>query len=155
MAFSCEILDQPSQPTLSARTTTSVQGLQQFLGEAYGAVMQYLAELGEQPVGAPFAAYYNMDMEKLEVEAGFPVSRAVPARGTVEPGEMPAGNYASCVYTGPYHEIGPGAYEALSRFVAESGYEATGVAYEVYLNDPSETPPEQLQTQVLFPLRSS
>jgi effector-binding domain-containing protein len=35
----------------------------------------------------------------------------------------------------------------------ENGYQPTGVAYEVYLNDPDETPPEELQTQIAFPLK--
>jgi effector-binding domain-containing protein len=32
------------------------------------------------------------------------------------------------------------------------GYTATGVAYEIYLNEPSDTPPEKLKTQIAFPL---
>ncbi|MGE5618431.1 MAG: GyrI-like domain-containing protein [Sphingomonadaceae bacterium] len=155
MSHQCAILDQAAQPTLSIRTRTSVQGLRQVLGQSYGAIAQYLGELGEHPAGPPFAAYHNMDMANLDVEIGFPVPRKVPGRGNILAGEIPAGKYASCLYTGPYNEIGPGAYEALSAFVGQSGYEATGVSYEMYLNDPNETPPQELQTQVLFPLRTS
>jgi effector-binding domain-containing protein len=35
----------------------------------------------------------------------------------------------------------------------ENGYQATGVAYEVYLNDRDETPAAQLQTQVALRLK--
>jgi effector-binding domain-containing protein len=45
------------------------------------------------------------------------------------------------------------AYEALARWIEENGYEPAGVAYEMYLNDPTETPPGQLQTQIVFALK--
>jgi effector-binding domain-containing protein len=53
--------------------------------------------------------------------------------------------------TGRYGDITP-AYDALTQFVKEQGYEPTGISYEFYLNDPAETPQEQLQTQIVFPL---
>jgi effector-binding domain-containing protein len=109
--------------------------------------------MGEPPVGAPFVAYYNMDMQALDVEIGIPVARALPGKDTIYAGEIPAGKYATCVHTGPYDAAGA-AYTALTQFVMENGYEATGVAYEVYLNDPSNTPPEGLMTQILFPLKA-
>jgi effector-binding domain-containing protein len=37
--------------------------------------------------------------------------------------------------------------------VQDSGYQASGVSYEIYLNDPTCTPPQELRTQILFPLR--
>jgi effector-binding domain-containing protein len=136
---------------LTIRTRTSVEELPQVLGQAYGSIAQYLAELGEQPAGPPFTAYHNMDMQDLDVEIGFPVSRSIPARGSIQAGEIPEGQVATCLYTGPYTEI-EAAYSALTEWVEENGYEAAGMAYEIYLNDPSETPPEQLMTQIAFPL---
>lgn len=153
MAYQCDIQEQPARPTLSVRSRGSVHDLPQLLGQAYGAIMEYLGELNEQPAGPPFVAYYNMDMQDLDIEAGFPVARFIPSRGNVEAREIPAGKYASCFHTGPYGEIGP-AYEALTRYVAENGFEPTGVSYEVYLNDPQETAPADLQTQVLLSLKT-
>ena len=71
MSYNCELAERFSQPTLSIRTTTAVQSLPQELGKAYLAIGHYLGELGEQPTGAPFAGYLNMDMSNLEVEIGF------------------------------------------------------------------------------------
>ena len=75
MSYHCEVKEQPVQKTLSIRTRAAVQDLPQVFGEGYGAIAQYLGELGEQPIGPPFAAYYNMDMDNLDVEFGFPVAR--------------------------------------------------------------------------------
>lgn len=152
MSYQCEVKEQHAQPTLVVRTRAPVQELPSVLGDAYSAIAQYLGELGEPPAGPPFVAYYNEDMQDLDVEIGFPVTGELPGRGNIQACEMPAGRVAACLYTGPYSEIGP-AYDALSQWVEENGYHAAGVAYEVYLNDSDETPPEELQTQIVFPLK--
>ncbi len=154
MAYNCEVKTQAPQPTLTVRTRTSVQQLPQQLGRGFGAVARYLGEQGEQPAGPPFAAYHNMDMANLDVEIGFPVSRPFPGRGEVQPGEIPGGLLATCLHVGPYSEIGR-AYAALTQFVREGGYEATGVAYEWYLNDVSQTPPDKLATLIGFTLKAA
>jgi len=151
MSIKCELRELKGQATLAVRTRAAVQDLSRVLGKAYGSVAQYLGELGEYPAGPPFVAYYNDDMEDLDIEAGFPVTGELPGRGDIEAGEIPVGKAAVCLYTGPYEAIEP-AYNALSRFVEESDYTATGVVYEMYLNDPQETPSEELQTQIIFPL---
>jgi effector-binding domain-containing protein len=152
MSYPCEVKEQQTQPTLAIRTRTSAQDLPQKLGEAYGAIAQYLGELGEQPAGPPFSAYYNMDMEDLDVEIGFPVTRELPGRGDIQAGEIPGGKMATCLYTGPYSEMEP-AYEALSQWMEEHGHEPAGPAYEMYLGDPDETPAAELQTLIAFPLK--
>jgi effector-binding domain-containing protein len=146
------VKEQPVQPTLAIRTRAVVQELPGALGDAYYAIAQYLEELGEQSAGPPFVAYHNQDMQDLDLEIGFPVSGKLPDRGDIQAGEIPGGEVATCLYTGPYSGIGS-AYEALSHWMEENGYQPTGVAYEVYLNDPDETPPEELQTQIAFPLK--
>ena len=154
MSYECEVKEQSAQLTLSVRTRTPVQGLPQVLGRVYGTVAQHLGELGEQPAGPPFVAYYNMDMQDLDVEIGFPVSRQLPGKGEIESGQIPGGRAATCMYTGPYSEIKL-AYSALSQWMKDNGHEATGVAYEMYLNDPAQVPPEELKTEILFPLRAA
>jgi effector-binding domain-containing protein len=152
MSYQCEVKEQPPQPTLSIRTTTSVQALPQVLGQAYGAIAHYLGALGEQPAGAPFAAYYNMDMENLDVEIGIPVAKKLAGKDEIKAGELPGGKVATCLHVGPYSEVEP-AYAALSEWIEANGYQPTGVAYEMYLNDPNQTPPQELQTQIMFPLK--
>ena len=153
MSHKCEIYEQAAQPSLTIRTNSSVEKLPQVLGESYGALGQYLGSLGETPSGAPFVAYYNMNMEDLDIEIGFPVSKSLPGSGSIQSSQMPAGKFATCLYKGPYNECGP-AYEALTHWVQEHGYETTGVAYEFYLNDPTETPPQELKTQIIFQLKT-
>ena len=151
MNYQCEMREQPAQAALAIRTRTSIQDLPQLFGKAYGAIIQHLTQLGQSPAGAPFAAYYNMDMQNLDVELGFPVSKELPGKDEIKASRIPGGKFAMVLHTGPYSEVAL-AYEALTKWVAEKRYEVTGVAYEVYLNDPSQTKPEDLKTQVMFPL---
>ncbi len=152
MTYRCEIREQAAQPTLAIRTRTSVQDLPQLIGRCYGAIGAYLGLLGQCPAGAPYTAYYNMDMQDLDVELGFPVPMELPGKDEIKAGHIPGGKSAVVMYTGPYEKISA-AYEALGKWVAEKGYEATGVSYEYYLSDPGETTPEDLQTLVMFPLK--
>ena len=111
-----------------------------------------LEEIGEQPSGSPFAGYFNMDLQDLDVEIGFPVSGKLTGRGNIQPSLIPPCRTATCIYTGPYSDIEP-AYNALFQWISENGYETTGTVYEFYLNDPDETPPEELRTEILFQLK--
>ncbi len=152
LSYLCEITDQPERPTLSVRTRAAVQDLPQLFGQTYGALMQYMGELGAQPSGEPFAAYYNLDMQDLDVEIGFPVTKHLPDRGNIRGSLLPAGKYASTMHIGPYDTVGP-AYEALAQYVTANGYEPAGVAYEFYFSGP-ETPPNEIRTQIVFPLKA-
>ncbi len=153
MSYQCEVKEQTTQLTLSVRTRSAVQNLPQTLGQAYKALWEYLRELGETAVGPPFVAYYNMDMQDLDIEVAVPVSKKLPAKNEIKPSEMAGGTFATCLYVGPYPAIEP-AYTALMQWVEANGYKFAGNrSYEVYLNDPANTPPAELQTQILFPLQ--
>jgi effector-binding domain-containing protein len=152
MEYACELLDRSTQPTLSIRTRTDVGSLPELMGKSFGSIAQYLGELGEQSLGPPFTAFYNMDMQDLDVEIGFPVSEGIKGSDEISTSEFAGGKYAACLYIGPYSEMEP-AYAALSTWIDAQDYQATGIVYEVYLNDPGTTPPEDLQTQILFQLK--
>lgn len=142
-----EIIETPTQPVLSIRKVTTNKDLLDELAKAYGMIMAYLNEIGEQPGAAAFAAYHNMDMQNWDVEIGFPLAHPVPGRGEMQPGEIPAGRKGSCMYKGPYQKMGP-TYAALTKWLAEQGEEPTGVSYEYYYNSPLEVPASELLTKI-------
>jgi effector-binding domain-containing protein len=152
MAYQIQLIERPAQPALSVRFRAPVQDLPRHFERIYGSIVQYLTELGEMPTGAPFAGYYNMDMQDLDVEAGFPVTGPLPGRGDIRPGALPGGKVVTCLHVGPYDAVGP-AYDAMGRWIKDNGYEAAGVCYERYLNDPREQPPQQPMTEIEMPLK--
>lgn len=147
-----EIRNVQEEPALAVRTTTSAKELQKTIGEAYGAIMQYLGQQGKEPAGAPFVMYYNMDMEQLDVEIGFPVGSPLPGDGTVRASKIPASKAAFAVHTGPYTTI-ESSYNALTAFMNENSVTPDTWMYERYLNSPEDTPPERLLTEIYFPLK--
>ena len=151
MSYECKIEERAAQPAMSIRTRTPVDKLPEVMGPAYGQIMAYLGEQGAYPAGRPYTAYYNMDMQDLDVEIGMPVAQPLPGAGDVQASEIPAGNAATTIHTGPYKDLGK-AYDALQSFMDEQGVEGTGAAYEFYLNDPGEVPHSELQTLIVLPL---
>ncbi len=151
MKSSIEVVQTESQPILCIHKTCRVEELPLIIGPAYGQIIGIMAKQGEQPSSAPYVAYFNMDMQALQVEIGFPVSKDLQSDGDVEAGVIPAGKSIACLYTGPYSEMAP-AYDNMGKFAAENKYELTGVAYEYYLNGP-ESPPAELQTRIVMPIK--
>lgn len=152
MQYQFELEEKAAQPTISIRTRAAVENLPQVFGTAYGAIMNYLSETGIEPSGAPYAGYFNMDMQDLDIEIGFPVLQTITGKDEIKPSEIPAGKQVSCLYTGPYSQVEP-AYNAIMEWISANGYTATGECYEFYLNDPSETPENELLTKIVFLLK--
>lgn len=152
MGYQFDLNEVKEQPVLSVRTRTAVGNLPQEFDRAYGAIIRYLGEVGETTEGPAYAAYYNMDMEDLDVEMGFIVPKPIGGKDEIQAGVIPAGKQACYLYKGPYTEMAP-AYEALTAWIAENGLTPTGVSYEYYYNSPMEVPESELLTKIIFPLK--
>ncbi|HNZ82749.1 MAG TPA: GyrI-like domain-containing protein [Sedimentibacter sp.] len=149
MSYLLQIVETEKQPVLSVKTTTSVSNMPNVVGRAYSSIVNYIMEKGEEPVGPAFIAYYNMDMENLNVEIGFPVTKEIEGKDDIVLRYIPAGKKATGFHKGSYGEIGP-VYEQLTKFISEKGYKPTGVTYEYYYNAPDEIPESELLTKIEF-----
>jgi effector-binding domain-containing protein len=153
MKWNIELKEKPKQFTLVIKRKTSIGELPKIIGECYMQIGKYLGELGEQPSNAPFVAYFNMDMENLDLELGFPVNKPLPGKGDIVSGEIPAGAFVTSLYKGPYSDM-KNLYEEMMKWMGENGYEMSGAAYEYYLNSPAEVKDEsEYLTMVELPVR--
>lgn len=152
MRFKIELNEQKAQKVLSIRTRTSLEDLPRIIGESYIKIMDYLGELGEESADAPYTAYYNLDMQDLDVEMGFPVTKSLDAKGEIKAGEIAPGKYVSCMYKGPYSGMEQ-PYNEIFKWVEEKGYELKGVYYEYYYNSPADVPEKELLTKIVMPLK--
>ena len=148
-----ELSEEKVQPVVSIRTTTKLELLPQVIGESYMKIMSYLQELGEQPIFAPFTAYYNLDMQNLDVEMGFPVARLLPEKDDIMVREIPASKVVASMYKGPYSGMEQ-PYNEMAKWIGEKGYVSTGVCYEYYFNSPQEVPENELLTKIVMPVIS-
>ena len=152
MAYACGIEEREAQWTVSTRTRTSVDKLPEAFDKWYGEIYNQLTAAGQASPTVPYAAYHNMDMQDLDVEIGWVVDKAPSDTGEFQAGKIEGGRMATCVHVGAYGQLSE-AYGALMQWMAENRSEGAGVAYEFYLNDPSMVSPEELQTQIVFPLK--
>jgi effector-binding domain-containing protein len=100
-----------------------------------------------KPSGSPFLRFHVIDMRGfMDIEFGYPVRRALPADGEVKAGVLPAGRYASLIYSGG----GLSGNRALIEWVRAQGMDFDRwdteqgdnfrSRYETYLTDPNVEP---------------
>lgn len=149
MFGACSVVEREKQMVLSIRLKTPYQDLPKAIGESYHKIYAYMQTIGEMPAGAPFVGYFNMDMDNLDVEIGYPVSKELQGKGEIKASQIPAGKYATMIYTGPYHEM-KAAYRELSNWMEAHQIKPNNRAYESYLNDPAEVAESDLETRILL-----
>jgi len=147
-----ELKELTAQPTLSIRTRTSIDKLPQTIGDGYHRIAAYMEELKEKPADVPFTAYYNMDMQDMDVEMGFPVSKPLPDKGDIKAGQTMAGKAAVSMYKGPYSAMEK-VYNEIFEWIGEKGCQPKGVFYEHYYNSPGEVPESEMLTRIVIPLK--
>lgn len=126
--------------------------IKQFFDRAIPAVMAALASLGTHPIGPPFAKYFGMPGDTVELEVGFPVAQAVQAIDGVTPGTLPEGPVVHAIHVGPYETLGE-TYDDVLAWMKDEGVEPADAMWEVYLSDPSAQPdPATWRTKVCWPV---
>ena len=77
-----------------------------------------------------------------------------PVAPPLERAELRGGDYAVLRHKGPYSDMRP-AYDWLyGEWLLQSGREAADApCFEAYLNDPRDTPPTELLTDICLPLK--
>ena len=91
----------------------------------------------------------------LTSHAGIELPEPAPIAAPLEEMILPAGPLAVLTYTGPYSGL-PAAYDQLYRdwLPKSSHHPAHAPVFEVYLNTPLDTAPENLITEICLPLAS-
>ena len=128
------------------------------ISEAFGRLGAIAGRAGLLGPGTTMIAIYHDDPEttseeKLRSDAAvvIPVDAKVPA-GLTEL-TIPAGRYARATHAGPYDGLGDAWARLMGEWLPSSGHRVgDGVAYEVYRNNPTNTKPSELLTDMYVPL---
>ena len=151
--YRCTLVERPAQPALTIRASVSPMALARTIGESMLAISRYAGERGYVPAGPPFIAYHGFDGREQDVEIGLPFQPGIEGRDAIRVGVIPGGKAAVYHHVGPYEKL-PEVRVALQQWLNTNGYTPSGPTYEIYLNDPQSTAPENLETEIVFPLVS-
>ncbi|MDR1041270.1 MAG: GyrI-like domain-containing protein [Deltaproteobacteria bacterium] len=91
--------------------------------------------------------------ESMDVEVCISVDEPVEDGADVSMRTVLGGSFAYVIHKGPYSGISD-AIAALSAKMEERGLVPCGPMRERYMNDPDEVAPEELLTEVMFPVES-
>lgn len=149
MSYDIEVIDRPEQPAAVVRSQVEHHGIAEFLGAAFGEVMQAVQRQGLQPVGPPFGRYRPTGAGGWDVTAGFPVTGPPTSDGRVGATTLPGGAVARTLHVGSYATVGA-AYEAVGSWLGTHGYAPAGEPWESYVDGPEVATPH---TEVCFPCR--
>jgi effector-binding domain-containing protein len=150
-AMEISLKKEAAQPVVYIRTHTSIDRLPELIGESYSKIMNYMQEVGAQPSGEPYTAYYTLDMQDLDVEMGFPIGKPLPSRDDIKTRDILPGQVASFMYKGPYSGMEP-VYGEMFAWIAKKGLKPQGVYYEYYYNSPQDVPESELLTRIAIPV---
>ena len=140
------------QPIISVRKQVEQEQLPSFVGSAFQELYAHLGRHGVPPRGEPFVVYHAFGPDSIDAEACLPVPTVVRGTEDIAYCELPAVTVVQTLHVGPYSELGQ-AYQALTEWLNDHGFEAAGPVRERYLNEPGpEVPPSAYRTIVQFPI---
>ena len=107
-----------------------------------------------QMVGVYYDSPADVPAADLRSHAGLDSPADLPIDPPLEEVTLPAGRHAVLTFKGPYAGL-PAAYDQLfALWLPGSGEEAAdSPMFEVYLNSPMDTAPEDLLTEICLPLK--
>ena len=93
-------------------------------------------------------------VDEIRYDAAITVDGGFEPDGDVGVAELAAGDHAVAFHEGPYAELGVAYRWLYGQWLPTSGREpADGPPFEVYLNNPEDTPPDELITEIHIPLK--
>jgi len=96
-----KIEERKEQPYMGIRTQTPMAGMSKVVTKLFKEMNAWSRNHNLKAVGAPFLRFHVVDMEgEMDIEAGIPVETPVKEDRWVTAGVLPAGRYASLIYTG-------------------------------------------------------
>lgn len=162
-----KIVQRPEQSYAAIRAAVPMP-FGKYLPPMWDEVDHWLKDKGISSSGPAIIRYLTTDMsQKLDIEVGFAIDKALPGDEHIIVDVLPAGQYATLLYTGPYE--GRGIFEATVALVdwaaennitwdtsEQNGGEWWNGRVEWYLTNPENEPdPQKYQTELAFLVKSA
>jgi effector-binding domain-containing protein len=137
----------PEQAYIGIRTIAPFSGMSKVVTRISKEMNAWAKAHDVTPTGPPFLRFHVIDMRgEMDLSWGIPVGQALPADERVAPGILPAGRFASLIFSGS----GLAGNKALIEWVRGNGMKFDRwdteqgdnfrCRYEAYLTDPKVEP---------------
>ena len=130
--------------------------MEKLIGDLVGVVYHPDNQRNLVKMTGPLMALYHEeepDINDMFVVVAVPVTGKISVTDPdIEIRNLPAVSVLSLVHKGPYESIGI-AYQKLMEYANAQGIELTGPFRELYLNNPQETTPENIMTEIQAPIK--
>jgi effector-binding domain-containing protein len=158
-----KVENRTAQPYVAIRTQVAMAELPTVIPELTSEVYGWLDKQSVAPAGESLIRYLVIDMTtKLDIELGVLVETTLAGDGHITADILPAGRYATLIYTGDYPGL-MNANKVLLDWGAEQGLvwdtyasddgDGFGARYERYIRDPANEPdPAKWETEVAIRL---
>ncbi len=141
---------QPEQPYIYVdRECGYGPEIAEAMGSAFGDVFGFVGQFNVTPLSMPMSLYLGMDPEVLRFRGGVMVSAedAAKAREPIKADTLPAGDVMMTTHVGPYDSMNQ-THQALWRHMETEGIPGAFPIWEIYVDDPDNTAPEALRTEI-------
>ena len=132
------------------------RAISEALGDAYFRVLSFIDEQGLIEAGAPISISRAFRGAELRFDAAVPVrglKATTPRAGaSVRIGKSYGGAVIRVKHTGSYLTLGR-THDKIAAYLAATGLERNGDAWEAYVSDPTRTSTENLLTYVYYPIQ--
>lgn len=141
---------------LPKSTRTDPAAIAESMREAYLQILTFIDRNNLDDAGAPLSIVRNLSGSALMYDAAIPIrglSADTPRDGSgVRIGTTYAGPVVRVKHIGSYRTL-TRTHRKITAYLAATGIERNGAAWESYVSDPGNTPEAQLITYVYYPVR--
>jgi effector-binding domain-containing protein len=144
------LTDAPRRHVLYQHFIVPHERIGETIRSGFAALYARIGDAGVVPAGPPFVVYLTA-APPWEIDVCAPVARDTAPSADIMYREMPASRVVSLLHVGPYENLGR-AYDDVQAFIRDNALVADGPPREYYLSPP-DTPADQIQTIVEWPIR--
>ena len=165
-----EIIEKKIGAVVEIEETAPIWKLPKVMGRDFHRLINYVNSQHSELVDAPYSHYVDIQWEKelhkgtlgnirdmffkkWHFFVGMPVSNQLTAQGNIKSATLDKRKYVRGVHKGPYQKIGK-TYTRMVDWIKKQGLTPEPESLEFYMNDPTHTKQEELETVVLVPVSS-
>ncbi|NVN94136.1 MAG: AraC family transcriptional regulator [Bacteroidetes bacterium] len=153
----------PKIKEISTRKVIYIQVIEAYGGEktakAWEKLWSFVKEkklysFGMESLGVSHDDPSITDADKCRYDACVTIKKDVKPEGEIGVKDVEGGKYAIFKHVGPYDNLGEAYNQIYRNWLPASGYELRDVpCFDKYMNNPSKTKAEKLQTYIYIPVK--